>query len=338
MLETNRRDFLKFRPGPSTPEGFWLHVNRKAMACKFEVTLPGSSESGVSLANEALDTVDRIEQQLSVFRADSEISLLNQEAATRLVEVEPTVFELLSLCKILHRETEGAFDITAGPLTRCWGFLKRQGRLPEQDEIDRAMAVVGSEKLLLDSSTRTVCFSENGVEINLGSIGKGYALDRIASYFVAHSEPSLLNAAGSSFRATGSGANQEGWVVGLRDPRAKTKRFGVLRLRDCAMSTSGSEEQFFESGGRRFGHIIDPRTGWPSEDVTSVTVVANSAAISDALATAFFVAGREMAERYCASHSEILVILFEKKAAVPVVIGSHSGCKVESLAGKASKS
>jgi len=301
------------------------------MACKFEVTLPNSSENGVSLANEALNEVARIEEQLSVFRDKSEVTGLNREAATRPIKVDRSLFELLRLCKELYRDTEGAFDVTSGPLTRCWGFLKRQGRVPYQHEIQRAISVVGSERLLLDQSSGSVHFSAPGVEINLGSIGKGYALDRAAGFFETHDEPTLLNAAGSSFRAVRSGVNNEGWVVGLRHPREKARRFGVLRLRDCAMSTSGSEEQFFESEGRRYGHIIDPRTGWPSENVTSVTVVADSGAVSDALATAFFVGGRRLAERYCESRPEVLVIMFERDANAPVVIGGHSRCVVEAL-------
>jgi FAD:protein FMN transferase len=329
MLETTRREFLSLRPRPEPAEQFWLHINRTAMACKFEVTLPGSSEEGVKLANNALNEIDRLEQQLSVFRDNSEVSLLNRQAATKPIKVEQSLFDLLKLCKQLHHETQGAFDITSGPLTRCWGFLKRQGRVLDQVEIERALSVVGSEKLLLDSSSRTARFSDYGVEINLGSIGKGYALDHIASIFETQLEPALLNAAGSSFRAIRAGTDNQGWKLGLRNPRARTERLGLLRLRDCSMSTSGSEEQFFESEGRRYGHIIDPRTGWPGDNVTSVTVVADSAALSDALATAFFVAGRGLAESYCARHADILVIMFEKDSTVPVVIGDHSQCKLE---------
>ena len=294
------------------------------MACKFEVTLPSSNENGVALADAALDEVDRIEQQLSVFRVDSEVSKLNREAALAPVKVDQSLYQLLSLCKELHHDTEGAFDVTSGPLTRCWGFLMRQGRVPTPEQIEEAISSVGSEKLLLDPSG-SVFFTRSDIEINFGSIGKGYALDRIASIFDSQKQSCLLNAAGSSFRAIGS----DTWTVGLRDPTVKSRRLGVLRLRNCSMSTSGSEEQFFESEGRRYGHIIDPRTGWPSESVTSVTVVTDSAAVSDALATAFFVAGRQLAERYCKSHPEVAAILFERNETAPVVIGSHSRCSVE---------
>lgn len=135
-----------------------------------------------------------------------------------------------------------------------------------------------------------------------------------------------MNAGASSIRAIGSGERGEGWVVGLRHPRSRLRRLGVLRIRDCAMSTSGSEEQFFEHAGVRYGHIIDPRTGWPANSVTSVTVVTLSTALSDALATAFYVGGRALAERYCAAHPEVLVIMLESNSKAPVIIGSNSRC------------
>jgi thiamine biosynthesis lipoprotein len=180
---------------------------------------------------------------------------------------------------------------------------------------------------------RTIRFAHPGVEINLGSIGKGYALDRVAAMMRKARVPTaLLNAGSSSIRALADGGSEPaGWLVGLRHPRHKEKRMALLRIRDCALSTSGHEEQFFEVNGQRYGHIIDPRSGQPSVGVTSVTVVAQSAAVSDALATAFYVGGRDLAERYCATHPEILAIILESQAEKPVVVGSHVGCRIEFL-------
>jgi thiamine biosynthesis lipoprotein len=296
------------------------------MACRFEVTLPQSEESGVVAATEALDEIDRLESQLTVFRETSEVSYINAHAANGSVAVSQELFDLLVLCKRLHRETEGAFDITSGPLTRCWGFLKRDGRLPSEADIERARSVVGFEKLQLDETARTIRFSEKGGEINLGSIGKGYALDCAALLMPNRVNTALLNAGASSMRAVGEGEHGEGWTVGLRNPRSKLRRLGVLRLRNCALSTSGNEEQFFHHQGRRYSHIIDPRTGWPAEEVSSVSVIAPTAALSDALATAFFVGGRELAERYCQEHTEVLVVMLESASQAPVVFGRSSGC------------
>jgi FAD:protein FMN transferase len=327
MLQATRRAFLSLRQSRVAPvEECWLHVNRTAMACRFEVTLPMSTQNGVSIASEALDQVEEIEEQLSVFKEESAVSLLNRNAASRAVRVDRSLFELLSHCKALHDETEGAFDIMSGPLTRCWGFLKREGRLPSHSEIENARSLVGCDKLVLDTASSTVQFKHSGVEINLGSIGKGHALDVVSEHFRKAKEPALLSAGASSFFATGS---TRAWLVGVRHPRAKQKRLASVRLHECAMSTSGSEEQFFESGGRRFGHIIDSRTGWPAERVSGVTVIADSAARSDALATAFFVGGRELAERYCEKHSDVLAIMLEIDAQHPIMIGNNKQCVVE---------
>jgi len=295
------------------------------MACRFEVTLPRSEEHGIAVATEALDEVERLEAQLTVFRASSEISYVNAHAGNREVNISQLLFDLLALCKRLYVDTHGAFDITAGPLTRCWGFLRREARLPDNAEIEHARSLVGSEKIHLDEAARSVRFSQPGVELNLGSIGKGYALDRAARQVSNRIGTALLNAGASSMRAIGASERDEGWEVGLRHPRSKLKRLGVLRLRDCSLATSGNEEQFIDHGGRRFSHIIDPRTGWPSEGVTSVSVVTPDGALSDALATAFFVGGRALAEEYCAKNGEVLVVMLESNSQVPIVIGSSSG-------------
>jgi thiamine biosynthesis lipoprotein len=301
------------------------------MACKFEITMPAGERANIEAARAALDEIDVLEAQLTVFRDSSELSFINRTAAAKPVSVEPKLFELLQLCKELQRETKGAFDATSGPLTRVWGFFKREGRVPDAQEIERARAAVGSQLVKLDSQSRTVHFDREGVEINLGSIGKGYALDHVAAKLRRRrADAALLSAGYSSMLALGRGASrQRGWVVGVRHPRKKEKRLALLQLRDCAMSTSGSEEQFFEHDGRRFGHIIDPRTGYPTDAVSGVTVVAQSAAASDALATAFFVGGRELAEAYCAAHSHVLVIMLLKDESRPTIIGSNENCEVE---------
>jgi thiamine biosynthesis lipoprotein len=331
MQALNRRNFLNLAAKKPEPTGFWLHVNRSAMACRFEVTLPIADRAGVAVATEALNLIDKLEAQLSVFRESSEISFINREAARRAVLVEESLFDLLSLCKSLHEQTDGAFEVTAGALTRCWGFLKRSGRIPAAEELKHAQLLVGSDKLLLDDETRSVRFSRGGMEVNLGSIGKGYALDRVAASMRDRVASALLNAGASSMYAIGDGDRSDGWSVGLRHPRNKTRRLARLRLRDCSLSTSGSEEQFFEHDGQRYGHLIDPRSGWPAQRMTSVSVIAQSAAISDALATAFYIGGREVAEKYCGANSEVLVIMLERDAERPVVLGSNRGCRIEQI-------
>jgi thiamine biosynthesis lipoprotein len=325
-----RREILKLAPRrEAATEAYWLHVSRTAMACRFEVTLPHTAQASVRAASAALDEVARLEQQLTVFRADSEISRINQQAATRAVPVEPALFELLGLCQELSRLTAGAFDITAGPLSRCWGFLRRQGRIPTPEEIEAARSNVGGEKFRLEGGA--IRFAHSGVELNLGSIGKGYALDRIAGQLRGEAPTALLSGGSSSMRALGRGERGRGWTVGIRHPRKLQQRMAVLRLRDAALATSGGEEQFFEYEGRRYGHIIDPRTGWPAGGIASATVVASSAAVADALATAFYVGGRALAESHCAAHPGTLAVLLERDAERPLVIGHNPQCEVTIL-------
>jgi thiamine biosynthesis lipoprotein len=331
-----RRAFLTFSPSrPAPPSGYWQHVSRAAMACRFEVTLPLEDQAGVSAARQALDEVDRLEDQLTIFRESSEVSFINREAVASSAPVERSLFSLLLLCQELCRETGGAFDITSGPLSRCWGLLRRQGRIPEPDEIEEARALVGGDKLFFDCESRAIRFARPGVEINLGSIGKGYALDRIAAMIRKRVRAALLSAGSSSIRAIGGGDN--GWTVGVRHPVDKERRLAVARLRDAALSTSGAEEQFFEYGGKRYGHIIDPRTGWPADRVASVTVIASSptvgAAVSDALATAFYVGGPELAAGYCDAHPGVLVLMLESGADRPILFGSNNKCEVEIING-----
>jgi thiamine biosynthesis lipoprotein len=290
-----------------------------------------SDEGGVAAARDALDGIDRLEAQLTVFRETSEVALINRRAAENEVEVEPRLFELLRLCKQLHHETGGAFDITAGPLIRCWGFLRREGRVPDSTELERARELSGTPKMILDPARRTLRFALKGVEINLGSIGKGYALDCIGAEMRRRGVRSALVSGGSSsVLAIGGGVDGRGWAVGLRHPRLRDQRIAVLKLRDSAMATSGSAEQHFESGGKRYGHIIDPRSGMPAEGVASVTVVASSAALADGLATAFYVGGRELAERYCSTHSEVLALMIEESEPDhPILMGASNRCGVE---------
>jgi thiamine biosynthesis lipoprotein len=145
----------------------------------------------------------------------------------------------------------------------------------------------------------------------------------------------LLSAGSSSILAVGG--VDGGWTVGVRHPADKERRLAVARLRDAALSTSGSEEQFFEFDGKRYGHIIDPRTGWPAGRVASVTVIASSptvgAAVTDALATAFYVGGPELAASYCAAHPGVLVLMLESGADRPILFGSNNQCKVEIING-----
>jgi len=291
-------------------EGTYLiQFARRAMACQFEVYLNARQhEVGSTVAIEALDLVDQLEDQLTVYRDHSEINQLNHTAADRPVAVEGRLFGLLAQAVELHRITGGAFDITAGPLSKVWGFTRRAGAVPTELDIAEALQHVGSQYLQLDVDARTVAFAQPGVSINLGAIGKGYALDRCAELFAAAGVGDvLLHGGNSSVLARGShGATPgQGWAVGVRNPLRPERRLGELQIIDQALATSGSGSQYFIHEGQRYGHILDPRTGWPAQGVLSTTVVAPTAAMADALSTAFYVMGPQSVEEFCREHSDI---------------------------------
>jgi FAD:protein FMN transferase len=283
-----------------------VRVHRRAMACRFEVTLSDEDARHVEAARAALDEADRVESVLTVFRDSSEVAGVNRAAAAGPVVVGDMLFALLERCRAVHEATGGAFDPTSGPLTRCWGFLARAGRLPSAEEIAEAMASVGFGKVRLDAASRTVGFGAPGMALNFGGIGKGLALDRMAAVLRARGVPrALVSAGGSSAIAIGGG---DGFVVDLTSPRLPDP-LARLFLAEAALGTSGAGEQYFEAEGRRYGHVIDPRTGWPCEGVLSASVVAPEATLADALSTAFLVGGPQLAERYCAANPGTLCIL-----------------------------
>jgi FAD:protein FMN transferase len=339
----SRRDLLTGRPprpnalqnsecldSASRDDGaYWIRVHRRAMACRFEITLSNEDAGQVDAARAALGEVDRIEDALTVFRETSELVRVNREANLGPTVTEAGLFALLQTCAILHRETEGAFDITSTPLSRAWGFLKRQGRLPAPEEIASARARVGMDGVELAADKRTVRFRRPGMELNLGSIGKGYALERAGTLLrergVTHA---LVSAAGSSIFALGG--RDGGWIVDVRSRQIQRQRLARLSLRDCALATSGAGEQYVDVDGRRYGHVIDPRTGWPAAGLVSVSVVADDAARADALSTAFLVGGLESARSYCASHPRTLALVTPDDGTErPQVLGEHPGARLE---------
>jgi thiamine biosynthesis lipoprotein len=292
-----------------------LRASRPAMGSYFEVRLAAGTPGAVALTEAALDLIDAFEQQLTVYRDDSEVSRINADAHLGPVEVEPGLFGLLEQALAIGRATGGAYDVSAGALSVAWGFFRGPRRVPDPETLAEARARTGQHHLRLDPETRTVRFDRPGIVINLGSIGKGYAIDRAIDVIRGHWWPTsaLVHGGRSSLYALGSPPGRFGgrWEVALRNPFDPGSPLGVLRLRNRGMGTSGTAFQRFEAGGRVYGHILDPRTGEPAEGPASVTVLAPTAAEADALSTAFYLLGIEGAAAYVAEHPEIGAIVVE---------------------------
>jgi len=272
---------------------------------EFEVAFPrGRYPQGTEAALDALDEVERLEQTLSVFRFDSRVQYINLTAHEAPVPLDDELFGLLDHCLRLAAETDGAVDITSGPLWKLWGFARRNGRVPTEEEIQKALEKVDYRSVEINPSTKTVCFLKPGVELNFGCVGKGFALDVAAEKLKAKGVDRFLFHGGlSSVVAVGSD-----WTVGVAHPMRLGKRLTEISLSDEAIGTSGSQQQFFRYRGRRFSHLIDPRTGWPAEGVLSVTVVAPTGTLSELLSTAFFVMGPEKIDEYCRHHPNIAAV------------------------------
>ena len=292
------------------------HFSKKAMACEFELffNMRQYSNSGVA-AMEAFQLIDELEDQLSVYRKSSEISQLNREANQEWVRIEEGFFEVLVRGIEISQWTLGAFDMTSQPLSDIWGFTDRQGRVPGDTEILAALENVGYQGVRLNPENHSVRLEPSGLQVNLGGIGKGYALDRAAlklatdgiEDFVLHGGQSSVVARG---RETRHDSEQEsGWTVGLSHPTIPDRRLAEIYLRDMALATSGTGRQGFYFQGRRYGHIIDPRTGYPSDHCLSSTVISTAAADCDALATAFFVMKPEQVAEFCDEHPEFKVLM-----------------------------
>ena len=323
-----RRNFLSFDFGDHRGEAaHWVRVHRVAMACRFEVMLDADRTQA---ARAALDDADDLESLLTVFRDTSETVAVNHRAAREPVSVSPTLFDVLTRSAALHAATGGAFDVTSTPLSRCWGFLQREGRLPSPDAIDAARQVVGMTHVRLDEAAQVVQFARPGVELNFGAIGKGVALDRMSDVLRAHGVTRALLSAGRS-SVLAIGGRGRGFPVDLR-PQLATRRVGRLWLRNAAVGTSGAGEQFVEVNGRRYGHVIDPRSGRPAEGVLGASVITRDAAAADALSTAFLIGGPALARDYCAAHDETLAVLVLDEPGEPAeVIGRCSGATLEML-------
>lgn len=268
------------------------------MACCFEAIFNVvDNDVATAWGVEALNLIEAIEDRITIYRQTSELSMLNRRAASGWQPVSRELFDLLVLSRDLHERTMGSFDITSGPLVKAWGFVERRGRTPSPADLAVARSRCGMDKLEFDHEKQRIRFRVAGAELNLGGIGKGWAIDRAVDLIGEGGLSDVLFHGGySSVRARGirgvSGTTTSaGWPVGLRHPLRPRERLGQVMLENQALGTSGSGTQFFMDHGRKLGHILDPRSGQPASGVLSATVLAPTAAEADALATAAYILG-----------------------------------------------
>jgi thiamine biosynthesis lipoprotein len=279
----------------ATPEPVTLA--RHAMATRFEIVLHGGNPVALRAAGEeALDEIERIEALLSLYRDTSEIAHVNARAAREPVRVSLPVFRLLEQARSLNEETGGAFDITIAPLVRCWGFMGGTGQMPEPEAVAAAREKVGWNLVQLDRANFTVRFAREGVMLDLGAIGKGYAIERAAEILREDGVTSaILHGGTSTVHAIGCPPDAGSWKVAIErpveNPTSPPPLLATVPLKDESLSVSAVWGRSFQSGDKTYGHVIDPRSGQPTEAALLAAVVLSSATETDALSTALLTLG-----------------------------------------------
>ena len=273
----------------------WIRVEGSvdAMGTSFSIVAYGDDRGRLqSAVAQGLEEARRLDDMLSNYKPDSEWSRMNRQAADRPFPASTELFNLLSACLEYSRQSEGAFDISVGPLMKLWGFYKGSGHLPHRAEIRGAMSFVGYRNVQLNASNRTVSYAKRGVELDPGGIGKGYAVDRIAKILKDEGiQAALVSGGGSSIYAIGAPPNETGWRADIRNPRDPSKPAASVVLKDQSMSTSGSYEKFFRAEGKLFSHIMDPRTGFPGQGMLSTSVITPQTIDSEAWAKPYYILG-----------------------------------------------
>ncbi len=321
-------------------------VAREAMATRFELVLPGRDEVRLRAAGEAaLDEIERLEAQLSFYRADSELTRLNRRAAQEPVQVEPQFFELLERAQRIYELTEGAFDPTIAPLMRAWGFVGAAGRLPDPERLETARAVSGMHLVRLNRSARSVRFERPGVMLDLGAIGKGYAIERAAELLLDLGIVSaIIHGGTSTVYALGTPPDGGAWKVAVPKPAASPGGslksgvpgepglpLAVVSLRDQAMSISAVWGKAFESDGHVYGHVLDPRLGRPVAGAVMAAAVTTSATDADAFSTALLVLGTSGFERLSRAEAVAGLLVVEPGVAAEPLRVSARGIAFEQV-------
>ncbi|MFC5046611.1 FAD:protein FMN transferase [Aquimarina hainanensis] len=267
--------------------------NFSLMGSQFDITLVASNEiEAAQFIEAAIGEMKRIEKLISSWDNNSQTSLINKNAGVAAVKVSRELYDLIERSIAISRLTDGAFDITYASMDAIWKFDGSMREMPSEKEIVKSVAYVGYKNIVLDSNLSTVFLKQQGMKIGFGAIGKGYAADKAKKLLQSRGViAGIINASGD-MNTWGKKPNGEDWTVAIKNPMAKQQVFATLPIKNRAVVTSGDYEKYVKLDGKKYTHIIDPRTGYPSYGIVSVTVFAPGAEMADALATSVFVMGK----------------------------------------------
>jgi thiamine biosynthesis lipoprotein len=267
----------------------WFEDDQGIMGTNIHVELwSDSAQKSEDAIQAVMDEMQRINQLMSPYIKSSELSQLNSRGSDIAVPVSKELFELIALSVEIAKETDGAFDITFASVGYLYNY--RENQKPEQNQIDNLLKAINYRHIKFDVNDHSIFFAHPNVKIDLGGIAKGHAVDNAIEILKQRGIKHALVTAGGDTKLLGDRLGKP-WMVGIRDPRNKDNQAVVLPLVDTALSTSGDYERYFEQDGKRFHHILSPKTGTSVYEVQSVSIIGQRSTLNDALSTAVFVLG-----------------------------------------------
>jgi thiamine biosynthesis lipoprotein len=299
------------------------HVYRYLMGTSISIEAyggdPATRRAAIDRAFGAIAEIDRL---MSNYRDDSELALVNRRAAVSAVPISDPMFAVLDAAQRVSRDSSGAFDVTVGPLVKLWGFHDKRPHVPTATELASVRPLVGYNNVVLTAAGHTVRFAQSGVELDLGGIAKGFAVELAANVLRESRLGGLIDAGGNQY-LLGHPPSKTRWTVGVKNPEQADRILGTIETEETSVSTSANSSNFLEADGRRYGHILDPHTLRPSTSALSVTILSRDGTLADALSKAVFVLGPSAGLR--------LLARYPGTSAVVAYQGSDGAIAVASL-------
>ncbi len=294
-----------------------LEVKREAvlMGSQFVFIVDAPKQQALAAIAQAAEAIKKLEANLSSWKPNSDVSRLNERAGRGSVSVADDTFELLLVAKELSEKTQGTFDVTVGAVWDIWPFRNRHLEIPSQSDIDQHLRLVDAQSIELDVENRTAYLPQKGMKVNLGAIGKGFAAGLAIKKMKSLGIERAAVSAGGDIYLLGE-KNSGPWVVELEHPRWPGRFLDRFVAADIAVATSGDAKQYLEKGGKRYSHILDPRTGWPVDDCQSVTIVTQSSTQADAFATAVYVMGPVDGMHWVEQRSDLEALIVDKEGRI----------------------
>ncbi len=304
--------FFIFLLGLSSCQGSIVHVSKFQLGTLINLTFIGDEVRAPQTAEAVFDEIERVENLMSPYRRSSDVYRLDHMKVRGPVPVSKETYNLVKKSVDLSVETGGCFDITFASIAGLWDYKSKNFVPPDTSIVERMLPLVNYRNIILYPERRAIAFTRPGVKIGLGGIAKGYAVHRGIEIFRKRGVRSAIVEAGGDLQVMGTKFGKR-WNIGLKNPRENSIMLSLGLEDGEAVATSGDYERFATYRGVRYSHIIDPRTGRPTDNFASVSVISESATLSDAYATAIFVMGLDRAREFLARHAEIGVILVDRK-------------------------